>query len=301
MVHSGYELCRLLLNFLLGVVLGVSLLEIFYDMSYFANFDFCRSYYKDAAAAAVLSALLFSFKSVRAQSPLTNQWTRWCLLFCSIPLSLCADSPSRPAGLGFDPAKRIPLLTDDSDSIPCLLPSSSSESESDTEASDESMPALCSDSGTDTATTSTTTGTTTTTATTTAASTITDSDHDVNAVAFVSGAGAPRPSRLPRRKKNPDPDTPNTHKQAMKHPMQQQWREAEQREYDAMIAHDVWDEVPESEPLSAGSTVITSRWVYKIKCAVDHTVGLFKARITALVFFKSSVLIVTKFLPLWYF
>ena len=63
--------------------------------------------------------------------------------------------------------------------------------------------------------------------------------------------------------------------------MKQQWEEAEKREYAAMIAHDVWDEVPESEPRSVGSTVITSRWVYKIKRAVDHSVDLFKARITA--------------------
>jgi hypothetical protein len=61
----------------------------------------------------------------------------------------------------------------------------------------------------------------------------------------------------------------------------EQWLAAEQKEIDAMTAHDVWDEVPSSEPEQKGSPVITSRWVYRLKRKVDHTVEQFKARLTA--------------------
>jgi hypothetical protein len=103
----------------------------------------------------------------------------------------------------------------------------------------------------------------------------TESEQEEKALTSCS---RPFPKRKPP---SPDPDVPNTRRQMLASPAKEQWLAAEQKEIDAMAAHDVWDEVPSSEPEQKGSPVITSRWVYRLKRKVDHTVEQFKARLTA--------------------
>jgi hypothetical protein len=47
-----------------------------------------------------------------------------------------------------------------------------------------------------------------------------------------------------------------------------QWKEAMTEEYQSIIKNDVWEIVPRPEEKS----MVTSKWVYKIKHAVDESV-----------------------------
>jgi len=49
---------------------------------------------------------------------------------------------------------------------------------------------------------------------------------------------------------------------------QQVWRDAMQEEYDSIVRNDVWEVVPRLE----GKSVVTSRWLYKIKYAIDGSI-----------------------------
>ena len=55
---------------------------------------------------------------------------------------------------------------------------------------------------------------------------------------------------------------------------QQVWREAMVGEYASIIKNDVWEIVPRPE----GKSVVTSRWLYKIKYATDGSIEKYKAR-----------------------
>jgi hypothetical protein len=58
---------------------------------------------------------------------------------------------------------------------------------------------------------------------------------------------------------------------------QQVWREAMVEEYVSIMENDVWEVVPRPE----GKSVVTSRWLYKIKHAADGSIEKYKARFVA--------------------
>ena len=49
------------------------------------------------------------------------------------------------------------------------------------------------------------------------------------------------------------------------------------KEYQSIMKNDVWDVVPRLE----GNSVVTSKWIYKIKHAVDGSIEKYKARFMA--------------------
>ena len=51
-------------------------------------------------------------------------------------------------------------------------------------------------------------------------------------------------------------------------------------EYQSIMKNDVWEVVPRSE----GKSVVTSKWIQKIKHAVDRSIEKYKARFVAHVF-----------------
>jgi len=55
------------------------------------------------------------------------------------------------------------------------------------------------------------------------------------------------------------------------------WKDAMLEEYKSILKHNVWDIVPRPKDKS----VVSSKWIYKIKHAVDGTVEKFKARFVA--------------------
>jgi hypothetical protein len=58
---------------------------------------------------------------------------------------------------------------------------------------------------------------------------------------------------------------------------QQVWQDAMTEEYQSIMKNDVWDIV--SRP--KGKSVVTSKWIYKIKHAADASVEKYKARFVA--------------------
>ena len=48
-------------------------------------------------------------------------------------------------------------------------------------------------------------------------------------------------------------------------------------EYASIMKNDVWEVVPRLE----GKSVVTSRWLYKIKYAIDGSIEKYKARFVA--------------------
>jgi hypothetical protein len=55
------------------------------------------------------------------------------------------------------------------------------------------------------------------------------------------------------------------------------WKDAMIEEYESILKNDVWEVVPRSH----GKSVLTSKWIYKIKHAADGGVEKFKARFVA--------------------
>ena len=49
------------------------------------------------------------------------------------------------------------------------------------------------------------------------------------------------------------------------------------KEYRLIMKNDVWDVVPRLE----GKSIVTSKWIYKIKHAADGNIEKYKARIVA--------------------
>ena len=58
---------------------------------------------------------------------------------------------------------------------------------------------------------------------------------------------------------------------------QQIWQDAMTEEYQFIMKNDVWDIVLRPE----GKSVVTSKWIYKIKHAIDGSVEKYKARFVA--------------------
>ena len=52
------------------------------------------------------------------------------------------------------------------------------------------------------------------------------------------------------------------------------WRESMMEEYASIMKNDVWEVVPRPE----GKSVVTSRWLYKIKYVADGSIKKYKAR-----------------------
>ena len=57
----------------------------------------------------------------------------------------------------------------------------------------------------------------------------------------------------------------------------QVWKDAMQEEYQSIMKNDVWDVVPRPERKS----VVTSKWIYKIKHVADGSIKKYKARFVA--------------------
>ena len=58
---------------------------------------------------------------------------------------------------------------------------------------------------------------------------------------------------------------------------QQVWQDAMTEEYQSIMKNDVWDIVTRPK----GKSVVTSKWIYKIKHATDGSVEKYKARFVA--------------------
>ena len=62
---------------------------------------------------------------------------------------------------------------------------------------------------------------------------------------------------------------PSYHGEAAK---QQFWKDAMTEEYQSIMKNDVWDIVPRPK----GKSVVTSKWIYKIKHATDGSIEKYK-------------------------
>jgi hypothetical protein len=60
-------------------------------------------------------------------------------------------------------------------------------------------------------------------------------------------------------------------------PGEQVWKDAMTEEYQSILKNDVWDVVPRPE----GKSVLTSKWIYKIKHATNGSIEKYKARFVA--------------------
>jgi hypothetical protein len=67
---------------------------------------------------------------------------------------------------------------------------------------------------------------------------------------------------------------PSCHEEATS---QQVWQDAMTKEYQSILKNDAWDIVPRPE----GKSIVTSKWIYKIKHAADGSVEKYKARFVA--------------------
>ena len=56
-----------------------------------------------------------------------------------------------------------------------------------------------------------------------------------------------------------------------------EWVEAMMEEYQSIIKNDVWDIVPKQKE----NSVVSSKWIYKIKHAADGSIEKYKARFVA--------------------
>ena len=56
-----------------------------------------------------------------------------------------------------------------------------------------------------------------------------------------------------------------------------EWKDAMIEEYQSIMKNDVWDVVPRPE----GKSIVTSKWIYKIKHAADGNIEKYKARFMA--------------------
>ena len=56
-----------------------------------------------------------------------------------------------------------------------------------------------------------------------------------------------------------------------------EWKDAMIEEYQSIMKNDVWDVVPRPE----GKSIVTSKWIYKIKHAADGSFEKYNARFVA--------------------
>jgi hypothetical protein len=59
--------------------------------------------------------------------------------------------------------------------------------------------------------------------------------------------------------------------------LKKQWKEAMTKEHQSIMKNDVWEIVPRPKEKS----IVTSKWVYKIKHAADGSMDKYKARFVA--------------------
>jgi hypothetical protein len=67
---------------------------------------------------------------------------------------------------------------------------------------------------------------------------------------------------------------PSCYEEATSHPV---WRDAMMDEYQSIMKNDVWDIVSRPE----GKSVVTSKWIHKIKHTVDGSIERHKTRFVA--------------------
>jgi hypothetical protein len=67
---------------------------------------------------------------------------------------------------------------------------------------------------------------------------------------------------------------PFCYEETTSHPV---WRDVMMEEYQYIMKNDVWDIVPRPE----GKSVVTSKWIYKIKHTVDGSIERHKTRFVA--------------------
>lgn len=58
---------------------------------------------------------------------------------------------------------------------------------------------------------------------------------------------------------------------------QQVWKDAMAKEYQSILKNDLWDIVPRPE----GKSIVSSKWLFKIKHATDGSIEKYKARFVA--------------------
>ena len=75
----------------------------------------------------------------------------------------------------------------------------------------------------------------------------------------------------------------------------QVWKDSMQEEYQSIMKNDILDVVPRPER----KFVVTSKWIYKIKHAMDGSIEKYKAPFMAWDFLIKKGLIMRKHLPLW--
>ena len=73
---------------------------------------------------------------------------------------------------------------------------------------------------------------------------------------------------------------PKTYKQAIGSADAAQWRESIRREVEAMSRHNVFKVIKIAD-LPAGANIISSRWIFKVKCTGDGTLSSRKSHIVA--------------------
>ena len=56
-----------------------------------------------------------------------------------------------------------------------------------------------------------------------------------------------------------------------------EWEEEMTEEYQSIMKNDVWDVVPKPK----GKSIVSSKWIYKIKYAADESIEKYKARFVA--------------------
>jgi len=65
---------------------------------------------------------------------------------------------------------------------------------------------------------------------------------------------------------------------------QEEWKKAMQEEYQSIMKNGVWEIIPRP----SDKLVVTSKWIYKIKHAIDGSIDKYKARFVAMGFFSKG-------------
>ena len=84
---------------------------------------------------------------------------------------------------------------------------------------------------------------------------------------------------------------PSSYEEAVK---QKEWKDAMIEEYQSIMKNDFWNVVPRLE----GKSVVTSKWIYKIKHAADGSIEKYRQDLWLRVSLKKKELIMKKPLQL---
>jgi hypothetical protein len=85
---------------------------------------------------------------------------------------------------------------------------------------------------------------------------------------------------------------PSSYEQVAQHGV---WQEAMMEEYASIMKKDVWEVVPRPKD----KKVVRSKWIYKVKHAVDGSVEKYKARFVAKGFSQREGVDYARLLPQW--